>query len=244
MTVDVSTIPALSARSVALSVLLGVPDGSLPVRDILATGQMCDIAPATMRVALSRLVSSGELSVHEGAYALSQHHRERLRAQHRDIAPRLRPWDGTWETVVIVESGRDAPDRARLRGALTAARLAELREGVWMRPANLDRPAFTDRQTMTMLSRPGDPEALVAALWDLAAWARKARGLLQASAGPALDARRFAAAAALVRHLRTDPALPAALAPTDWPADDLRAAYDTYRAQLHVQHVRDQGEES
>ena len=242
MTVDVSTIPALSARSVALSVLLGVPEGSLPVRDLLATAQMCDIAPPTMRVALSRLVGAGELSVRGGVYSLSEHHRERLRAQHRDIAPRLRPWDGTWETVVVVESGRGAPDRARLRGALAAARLAELREGVWMRPANLDRPLFTDGQTMTMLSRPSDPEALVAALWDLPAWERTARDLLQASAGPALDGRRFAAAAALVRHLRTDPALPAALAPSDWPADDLRAAYDTYRAQLHDRHTRDQGE--
>ena len=50
-------LPTLSARSVALSVLLGVPLGRLSVRDILATGEMCAIAPATMRVALSRLVA-------------------------------------------------------------------------------------------------------------------------------------------------------------------------------------------
>jgi phenylacetic acid degradation operon negative regulatory protein len=241
MTVDVATIPALSARSVALSVLLGVPDGSLPVRDILATGQMCDIAPATMRVALSRLVSAGELSVQEGSYSLSPHHRERLRAQHRDIAPRLRPWDGTWETVVVVESGRDPTDRARLRGELTSARLAELRECVWMRPANLDRPIFSDPHTTTMLARPTDPERLVASLWDLAAWAQRGREILRASAGPDLDGRRFAAVTALVRHLRTDPALPAELTPADWPVADLRAAYDSYRAQLRNHHGHDQG---
>ena len=57
----------LSARSVALSVLLGMPEGRLPVRDLVAAGNMCDIAPATMRVALSRLVSSGELTVDDGA---------------------------------------------------------------------------------------------------------------------------------------------------------------------------------
>lgn len=242
MTVAATSIPALSARSVALSVLLGVPDGSLPVRDILATGQMCDVAPATMRVALSRLVSAGELSVRDGRYSLSPHHLERLRAQHRDIAPRHRPWDGTWETVVVVESGRDATDRARLRGELTAARLAELREGVWMRPANLDRPAFSDPHTTTLLARPTDPERLVASLWDLTAWARRGREILQASAGPELDGRRFAAVTALVRHLRTDPTLPAELTPADWPADDLRAAYDSYRAQLRIHHVHDEGE--
>ena len=41
-------LPTLSARSVALSVLLGVPQGRLGVRDILATGEMCGITPATM----------------------------------------------------------------------------------------------------------------------------------------------------------------------------------------------------
>jgi phenylacetic acid degradation operon negative regulatory protein len=242
MTVAPTSIPTLSARSVALSVLLGVPNGSLPVRDILATAEMCDIAPATMRVALSRLVSAGELAVQEGSYSLSPHHRERLRAQHRDIAPRMRPWDGTWETIVVVESGRDAGDRARLRGELAAARLAELREGVWMRPANLDRPMFSDPHTAAMLARPTDPEQLVGVLWDLAGWAHRGREILQASAGPALDGRRFAAVTALVRHLRTDPALPAELTPDDWPADELRAAYDNYRAQLRIHHVPDKGE--
>ena len=242
MTVAETSIQALSARSVALSVLLGVPDGSLHVRDILATGQMCDVTPATMRVALSRLVSAGELSVREGRYSLSPHHLERLRAQHRDIAPRLRAWDGSWETVVVIQSGRDASDRARLRGELTAARLAELREGVWMRPANLDRPMFSDPHTAAMLARPIDPERLIASLWDLARWARRGREILHASAGPALDGRRFAAITALVRHLRTDPALPAELTPPDWPADELRAAYDNYRGQLRIHHVHDEGD--
>jgi phenylacetic acid degradation operon negative regulatory protein len=36
---------------------------------------------------------------------------------------------------------------------------------------------------------------------------------------------RFVVAAAMVRHLLTDPVLPGELLPTDWPADELRAAY-------------------
>jgi len=226
----------LSARSVALSVLLGAPDGQLPVRDLIASGVMCDIAPPTMRVALSRLVGSGELTMEDGVYRLSPHHLGRLRAQHEDIAPRLRPWNGQWETVVIVESGRDAVDRARLRNDLAHARLGELREGVWMRPANLDRLPFSDPHTTTLVSHPQEPDWIVESLWDLDAWADRGRALLAASRRPDLDGRRLAAVAALVRHLRTDPALPRELTPPNWPADDMRAAYDDYRTQL-VQHT-------
>jgi len=226
----------LSARSVALSVLLGAPDGQLPVRDLVATGVMCDITPPTMRVALSRLVGTGDLGVDDGVYTLSPHHLARLRAQHEDIAPRLRPWNGQWETVVIVESGRDAVDRARLRQDLAQARLGELREGVWMRPANLDRPPFNDPHTTTLVSHPQEPDWIVESLWDLDAWAGRSRALLTASRRTELDAHRLAAVAALVRHLRTDPALPRELTPPNWPADEMRAAYDDYRTQL-VQHI-------
>lgn len=233
------SLPPLSARSVALSVLLGAPDGRLAVRDILATGELCDIAPQTMRVALSRLVSAGEVTADDGIYTLSPHHLERLRAQHEAIAPRVRPWNGQWETVVIVESGRHAADRARLRSDLTRARLAELREGVWMRPANLERPRFADAHTTTLLSHLAEPDRVLELLWDLDAWAERGHALLAASAGPKLDGHRLAAVAALVRHLRTDPALPRELTPPHWPADAMRSAYDDYRTQLgaHYAHL-------
>jgi phenylacetic acid degradation operon negative regulatory protein len=234
-------IAPLSARSVALSVLLGAPEGRLPVRDLLAAAEMCGIASATMRVALSRLVSARELSMTEGVYTLSPHHLERLAAQESDLAPELRAWDGTWELVAVVETGRDAVDRARLRADLSAARLAELREGVWMRPANLDRPAFTDPHTTMMLARPADPALLVTKLWNLDEWAETGRALLAASTGPQLNGQRLAAVAALVRHLRTDPALPHELTPPDWPAAAMRAAYADYRTQLQVHNTRREG---
>jgi len=231
-------LPTLSARSVALSVLLGVPQGRLGVRDILATGEMCGITPATMRVALSRLVSAGELAVVDGAYALSPAHQARLHAQQLALEPSTRAWDGAWETAIVIESGRDAADRARLRADLAAARLAELREGVWMRPANLERPGIVDPHLTTLSSRPSDPELIVRQLWDLSGWANKGRAILAAADADELDGRRFAAATALVRHLRTDPVLPPALQPSDWPADAMRLSYDRYRTQLHAFYAR------
>jgi phenylacetic acid degradation operon negative regulatory protein len=43
---------------------------------------------------------------------------------------------------------------------------------------------------------------------------------------------RFAVAAAMVRHLLTDPVLPAELVPADWPANHLRGAYADFAALL------------
>jgi len=236
---SVLEMPTLSARSVALSVLLGVPQGRLSVRDILATGEMCDVAPATMRVALSRLVSAGELAVIDGVYALSPAHLARQQAQQHALEPSTRAWDGSWETAVIIETGRDAADRARLRTDLATARLAELREGVWMRPANLVRPSIIDPHVTTLISRPSDPELIVRQLWDLTGWAGTGRAILAAADTDQLDGARFAAAAALIRHLRSDPVLPPELQPSDWPADAMRQAYAHYRTQLHAFHVHE-----
>lgn len=43
---------------------------------------------------------------------------------------------------------------------------------------------------------------------------------------------RFVVAAAMVRHLLTDPMLPDELLPTDWPGARLRAAYHDFAAEL------------
>ena len=49
-----------------------------------------------------------------------------------------------------------------------------------------------------------------------------------------LAAAVFAAAAALLRHLRTDPLLPAELLPTPWPADQLRERYAAHLASIQA----------
>jgi phenylacetic acid degradation operon negative regulatory protein len=43
---------------------------------------------------------------------------------------------------------------------------------------------------------------------------------------------RFVTAAAMVRHLLTDPVLPDELLPTQWPGLRLRAAYNDFAAEL------------
>src|SRR5690606_31806078 len=96
------------------------------------------IAEGATRVALSRMVAAGEIEPSGDGYRLAGHLLDR---QARQTASRLATterWDGTWE-LALVRSGtaRAAADRAALRRALADLRLGELREGVWMRPANL-----------------------------------------------------------------------------------------------------------
>jgi len=113
-------------------------------------------------------------------------------------------------------------------------RFAELREGIWLRPDNVDielTPDVLDR-VRVLRSRDDDPAELAARLWDLPGWARIGRELLGEIARASDIPGRFVAAAGMVRHLLTDPVLPVELLPDDWPGDALRKAYTIFAAEL------------
>ncbi|GGJ07991.1 PaaX family transcriptional regulator C-terminal domain-containing protein [Streptomyces brasiliensis] len=225
----------LSARSVVLSLLLGTHPPELPVKDLVRLVEPFDIGGSTLRAALSRMVASGDLRRTDAVYGLSERLLARQRRQDDALHPRTRAWDGDWEMVVITATGRGPAERAELRARLTALRLAELREGVWLRPASLDRPLPGDLEPVaqTYVARPDpDPRELAARLWPLDAWAATARALLAHVTGADSPAARLTAFAAVVRHLLTDPVLPAPLLPADWPGADLRAAYADYQREL------------
>ncbi|WP_404829304.1 PaaX family transcriptional regulator C-terminal domain-containing protein [Streptomyces albicerus] len=225
----------LSARSVVLSLLLGVHPPELPVRDLVRSVEPFGIAGSTLRAALSRMVAAGDLRRTEGVYRLSERLLERQRRQDDAVHPRTRAWDGSWETAVVTATGRGPAERAELRAELSGLRLAELREGVWLRPANLRRPwpGHLSDLTQRFSARPEQPAtALAASLWPLDDWAATAGALLAHVARVEHPAGRFATFAAIVRHLVTDPVLPDELLPEDWPAPALRAAYTDYQREV------------
>ncbi|GAA0587886.1 PaaX family transcriptional regulator C-terminal domain-containing protein [Actinomadura livida] len=232
---DKLEIRPLTARSVVLSTLLGVHPPRLPARVLVRVGDLFGIAEGTVRVALSRMVAAGDLVQSGGTYALTERLLERQARQDESrLAPAV-PWDGDWEIAVITAERRPASDRADLRRAMSALRLAELREGTWLRPANLTRvrPDTVVRQCTFLTGRPeGDPAALAAALWDLDGWAAAARGLHAALTGAAAMTERFTLAAAVLRHLVKDPLLPPDLLPGDWPGTDLRDRYEHFEAEF------------
>ena len=219
-----------------LSLLLGSHPAEIPVSRLVPVAEAHGISGATLRVALSRMVAAGDLTTNDATYRLSDRLLARQRRQDAELAPTLRQWDGDWHQVVVTATGRGAVHRHELRRELLDARHAELREGVWLRPDNLERPvwsAATAAAAVCFVSRPTDDAVrLAATLWELTDWAERGRTLADRLATAGTPARRLTVAAALVRHLRTDPHLPDPLLPSDWPAADLRATYAAYRADL------------
>ncbi|MGI5452543.1 PaaX family transcriptional regulator C-terminal domain-containing protein [Streptomyces sp. CA-249302] len=225
----------LSARSVVLSLLLGVHPPELPVKDLVRAVEPFGVGGSTLRAALSRMVTAGDLRRTDSVYRLSDRLLARQRRQDDAVDARTRAWDGDWEMTVITATGRGPAERAVLRARLAGLRLAELREGVWLRPANLLRPLPDDLAPVAQsyTARPDLPAPeLAASLWPLDAWAADARSLLAHIAAAGLPAHRLTAFAAVVRHLLTDPVLPPELLPADWPGAALRAAYAEYQREI------------
>ena len=236
----------LTARSIVASTLLGMRPPRLPGRILVASGELFGVAEGATRTALSRMLAAGELTTDsEGNYELAGHLLDR---QHRQDESRSTPagrWGGKWEMAVVRADRRSARDRADLRRAMAALRLAEYREGVWIRPANLDprrQPAartVLEAQCSAFVAQPetDDPAELAQRLWDLAGWQATAATIRHrmAEGRPALDAGdlesltpAFELSAIIIRHLVADPMLPAALLPTNWPGNGLRAEYESY----------------
>ncbi len=224
----------MTARSVVLSVLLGAHPAWATAAELLRLSADFDIKETALRVALTRMVAAGDLVRSDDGYRLSDRLLARQRRQDAALHPITRDWDGDWTTVVVTSVGNDARARAALRTALLHSRFGELREGVWLRPNNLDEdlPAEVRGRARVLHARDDAPAALAAALWDLPGWAKAGKRLLREMSRATDIPGRFTVAAAMVRHLLTDPVLPTELLPADWPADELRHAYADFAALL------------
>ncbi len=189
-----STRP-FTARSVVASTLLGVDPPRLPTRLLVRSGELFGISSGTTRVALSRMVAAGELEVDGDGHRLAGRLLDRQARQQASRAPSRRRWDGRWRLAVVLPARRPARARAELRQAMAALRLAERREGLWMRPDNLDESwapgarAVLAEQCQRFRADPDDgpdpdgpaPRAasprlaasrrLATQLWDLDGWA-------------------------------------------------------------------------
>jgi phenylacetic acid degradation operon negative regulatory protein len=232
---------SLSARSVLATALLGADQPHLTVGELVAMASLFGISDGAARTCLWRMVSNGELTSDDGMYALAGgllERRERVDEASRFAA--TRQWDGTWELAVVSLERRSAADRLALRKAASALHLAELREGVWIRPDNLDPDrvptlrAVLDRQCVHFHGAASDiPAETVRSLFNLDDWAADARRFSRA-VHDEVDAEAvaaddfvywFALSVAVVRHLQLDPLLPAQFLPEQWPGHDLRSAY-------------------
>ncbi len=227
----------LTARSVLASALLGQEPPELPVAHLVHLASLFGINENRARVALSRMVAAGEASTDgSGRYRLGGHLLGRQARQNQSRRAETRPWTGDWRLVVVTGTGRAADHRSALRRRLALARLAEQREGVWLRPDNIDLspdPAGEPGIVVYTAVPDGDGAGLAAGLFDLEGWARRADRLVDRldrlpTRGPEDLAPGFELSATVLRHLQSDPLLPSELLPADWPGPALRRTYDTW----------------
>jgi phenylacetic acid degradation operon negative regulatory protein len=235
----------LSARSVLATALLGADQPRLTVAELVAVASLFGISAGAARTCLWRMVSNGELTGDDGSYALAGRLLERRQrvdeASRTDDAP-VSEWDGTWELAIVSLDRRSAADRLELRKAATALHLAELREGVWIRPDNLDPQrlppsrAVLDQQCTHFHGATTEIAADEArSLFSLDGWADDAAALIEAMNLALATSKRddstesvtyeFALSIAVVRHLQLDPLLPVELIDDHWPGQTLRRTY-------------------
>ncbi len=225
-------ITPLTARSVALSTLLGYHPPELPIRALIKVGGLFGIGERATRVALTRMLRDGDVTAADGVYRLSARQLRRQAKQDALTSPETRGWDGSWQMAVVAGQARPLAERVALRKAMVAFRMAELREGVWLRPDNvvLESAGTIAEQCEFFVSGHADPRSLVDRLWDLPGWAAEARRLHTTLDQAESLVDGFMATAEVIRHLLVDPYLPAELLPPGWPGDSLRQRYTEFTA--------------
>jgi phenylacetic acid degradation operon negative regulatory protein len=238
-----------TTRSVIASTLLGTHPPTLPATALIRSCAMFGIQEGTVRVALTRMVATGELTTSgDGRYELAGHLRQRQSRQDQSRAGvSANEWDGQWEMAVIdATEARSAAVRAELRGSFSRLRLGELREGVWLRPTNLDPKRMPEDRTLAsesarwFVSRAHDSRETAQRLWDTVGWASQAKALLTQLQGetkilsssrlPSELATAFTLNADVLRHFQADALLPNELLPQNWPGARLREKFELFDA--------------
>lgn len=235
----------LTTRSVLASTLLGTHPPRMPAPALVRAGALFGLEEGAVRTALSRMVAAGDATRDDdGWYELTGELAERQRRQEASRSATTLEWSGAWTQAVVEPGGRSAADRAALRRAMGRLRMAELRDGVWLRPDNLpmDDDRTESRRVVAPFTRwfrvhPDDDSDLATRLWDLPSWAehgfdlrREMVRLLERLDAGDVDALApgFVLSAAVLRHFNADPLLPRELLDRRWPGDALRADYERY----------------
>lgn len=133
----------LSARELILTLMDSSSSASLPASYFVAAAELFEMDPGSIRVALARLVRDGSLiSRGRGLYGLGSRAGtlQSLVRNWSRAETSLVPWSGDWLTVLVGHLTRS--NKSQVRGNERALKLfgfAEMKPGLWVRPANLVR---------------------------------------------------------------------------------------------------------
>ncbi|MEM5515362.1 hypothetical protein WNY37_00260 [Henriciella sp. AS95] len=231
----------MSARSLVLSLLASTDAVQLTIGTLIKAGSLFDIEAATMRVAVTRLMSTAHLkSPQRGVYVPGPKARaltSRVQ-QWKDVNSRKCDWNGDWLVALTQHLGRT--DRKQLRARERALGLSGYREtpqGFWIRPANLSRPLSDHRDDLVDIGADEDllihrvsatataEEKRWASLWSTEAlresYDRAIRtmeeslNILPDLTVPMAARETFLIGQSVIRSINFDPLLPPELGPDD-----------------------------
>ena len=144
-----------TAKSLVLDLLSTVPSKGMPVRALIAAGELFGIDANAIRVAAARLVAEGIVQSDErGAYRAGPAAEPVLAhvTDWRTIEDRVRTWDGAWIGALTSALPRSARSRVRMsERALRYLGFRDLRTGLAVRPNNLAGGAAAARERLAAL---------------------------------------------------------------------------------------------
>src|SRR6201987_907899 len=101
---NLPSITPLTARSVALSTLLGYHPPALPISALVKVGELFGIRDRAIRVALTRMVRDGDVTVDNGVYRLSERLLRRQAQQDALASPPTLRWARGGEMAIVTST--------------------------------------------------------------------------------------------------------------------------------------------
>jgi phenylacetic acid degradation operon negative regulatory protein len=250
------TVMSVNARSALFDLYgdhLRSRGAQAPVASLVRLLAPLGIAEPAARTAVSRMARQGWLTPVRCApgvagYALTPRAVRRLdEAAERIYRSGDPAWDGRWH-VLLTERITDRARRERVRAGLGYLGYAPLGETAWVSPrASVELDALLDTERLRaerfLAAYDGDPRGLLARAWDLdrlarayQRWLALADELIAGAGQDATDEAVFALRSTLVHEWRkflfSDPGLPSALLPANWPGHEAAKVFHTESARL------------
>lgn len=136
--------------------LFNAPDNStLSIGQLIAVGALFEIEPATIRMAVTRLIKDKLIARTERGQYYSGENATKLNSEIRSWrhAPhKTTPWKGDWLLALTHHLGRT--NKTQLRARVRAFQLygfVEIETGTWLRPANLVQEVDEVHQSLVEL---------------------------------------------------------------------------------------------
>jgi phenylacetic acid degradation operon negative regulatory protein len=239
--------PQISPRTVVEAFL--PPAGDVPLAVVYDTANLAGLADQPVRLAIRRLVASGDVEQsgrgRAGTLSLTSSGRRRLQRDRESLALAWAqdagdaPWDGHWRLIAVTTPERERAVRDTLRRALHELGAVAVSTGLYVSPYDLvselpgdARPYLSTATTSDLDVRDTtSPTAIAEALWPseptIAAYATLDEALHRDASDPGVPVvvRLLLLADALEVAIRVDPLLPLELRGAPWAPSQTRATW-------------------